>query len=128
MSHQVAKVDADRQIVFGWASVAIDKAGTPVLDHHADLIDQESLENAAYGFVLDFRETGELHRGVAKGNLIESVVFTPEKLEAMGLAEDALPTAWWVGFHVEDAETFAKVKDGTYKMFSIQGRAVREDA
>ena len=57
--------------------------------------------------------------------MIESVVFTPEKLKALGLAEDSLPTGWWIGFHVTDADVWEKVKDGTYNMFSIEGTAVR---
>jgi hypothetical protein len=52
--------------------------------------------------------------------------FSPEKLEKLGLPTDALPTGWWVGFHVEDDAAWARVKDGTYKMFSIQGTALRE--
>jgi hypothetical protein len=43
----------------------------------------------------------------------------------MGLPEDALPQGIWLGFRVND-ETFAKVKSGDLKMFSIEGSAQRE--
>ena len=46
-------------------------------------------------------------------------------LEKLGLASDALPLGWWVGFQV-DPETFAKVKAGLYTMFSIQGKGTLE--
>ncbi len=45
----------------------------------------------------------------------------------MGLAADVLPYGWWVGFHIDDPTAFAKIKDGTYAMFSIQGHALREE-
>jgi hypothetical protein len=44
----------------------------------------------------------------------------------MGLPEDSLPQGWWVGFYIEDPEVYEKVRSGVYKMFSVQGKAVRE--
>jgi hypothetical protein len=40
--------------------------------------------------------------------------------------DGALPIAWWVGFKIEDDETWERVKNGTYQMFSIEGKATRE--
>lgn len=124
---KVLKVDAERQYVFGWASVAITKDGQQVEDLQGDLIDVEDLENAAYEFALDYRGTGVMHQGDVVGQLIESFMVTPDKLEAMGLAPDALPQGHWVGFHIPDAEVFGKIKDGSFSGFSIQGDAVREE-
>jgi hypothetical protein len=126
VEHQIAKIDEVKQFVFGWANVSINEEGL-VIDSQDMIMPPEELENAAYGFVLDFRQSGEMHVGESKGNLIESFISTPEKLEKMGLAKDALPLGWWVGFHVPDKKVFEKVKDGTYKMFSIQGTAVLEE-
>lgn len=123
----IAKVDDSRHLVFGWASVAIRKDGDIVVDSQRDIIEPGELETAAYAFNLQFREAGEMHVGEAKGELIESFVVTPEKLEKMGLPKDALPVGWWVGFYIPDDEVFEKVKNGTYKAFSIQGRAIREE-
>lgn len=123
----ITKVDTDRQLVFGWANVSIRKDGEVIEDYQKDVIEPDDLEMAAYNFNLDYRSTGEMHRGGIVGKMIESFVSTPEKIEKMGLAPDALPTGWWVGFYIEDESAFAKVKDGTYKMFSIQGKAVREE-
>jgi cation transport regulator ChaB len=124
---KVVKVDSERQHVFGWASVAIAKDGGQVEDLQGDLIDVEELEQAAYDFMLEFRDTGAMHKGEAIGKMIESFVITPDKLEAMGLASDALPQGWWVGFHVNDTQAFDKIKKGEYQGFSIQGSAVREE-
>ena len=57
--------------------------------------------------------------------LIESVVFTEEKMQAMGIPAGTLPIGWWIGFKVLDEEVWEKVKDGTYPMFSIEGEAER---
>ena len=107
--------------------MAVGKQGDQVLDHQDHLIDIEDLEEAAYLFALEFRTTGEMHVGDVQGHLIETFVVTPEKLEKMGLPKDSLPQGWWVGFHIPDASVYKKVKDGLYKMFSIQGTAVAEE-
>ncbi len=59
--------------------------------------------------------------------LIESMVFTKEKMSAIGITEGTLPEGWWIGFKVTDPDVWGKVKDGTYPMFSIEGEAVREE-
>jgi hypothetical protein len=125
-SFRIAKLDPDQNLVFGWASVAVQKDGTTLVDKQGDVIDPQELETAAYDFVLDFREADEMHDQVTKGALVESLVVTPAKLESMGLAPDALPMGWWVGFKVEPA-TFAKVRAGQLSMFSIEGKAQREE-
>lgn len=124
---KIAKLDNDRQIVFGWANVSVRCSGEQVVDSHDDMIDPDELETAAYNFVLSSGETGEEHEGVSKGRLIESMFITPEKLQAMGLAKTALPVGWWVGFHVEDPKAWKNVKTGKHKMFSIQGLARRKE-
>lgn len=124
---EIQKVDEDRQLVFGWANVAIRKDGQEVVDSQGDSIGPDDLEDAAYLFNLSFRKSGEMHRGDSKGDLVESFVVTPAKLKALGLDGDALPLGWWVGFKVHDKDVFAKVKAGDYRMFSIQGKAKRVD-
>jgi len=122
----ITKNDPERQFVFGWANVAMND-GQLVVDSHNDTIELTELENAAYEFALHFNDAavGEMHEGGALGKLIESFVVTPEKLEKMGLAKDALPLGWWIGLHVEDTEVFEKVKNGEYLALSIQGMAQR---
>lgn len=124
---EIAKADTSRQLVFGWASVAVDKSGTPVVDSQSDMIDPQTLEDAAYEFVLKFREANDSHAGPAIGQLVESMVFTPEKLAKLGLPADSLPTGWWTGFKLTP-DAFAAVADGSRRMFSIEGRATRVEA
>lgn len=119
---KVAKVSPDKNQVFGWANISIMDDGSIPLDWQGDITAPAVLEQAAYDFVLKYRETGEMHQGECKGQLIESVMFTKQKMAAIGIPEGVIPEGWWVGFYIPDDTVFAKVKDGTYKMFSIQGK------
>jgi len=119
----IAKLDTDRNLVFGWASVAVTADGETLIDKQGDIIPPDELETAAYEYVLTSREADEMHRRVTKGHLVESLVLTPEKRVAMQLPAEG-PVGWWVGFKL-DPETFAGVKAGTYSMFSIEGTAER---
>lgn len=127
-SFRILKADDDQHLVFGWASVAITVTGEELEDRQHDIIDPEDLAEAAYEYVLNFRDTGEEHLPGyrKKGKLVESCVFTKEKQRAMGIPEGIVPEAWWIGFKIDDEDTWQRVKDGTYKMFSIEGKAQRE--
>lgn len=124
---QILKSDDDKRLIFGWGSVAIDEHGEQLVDYQGDMIDPEELEEAAYEYVLNFRDTGEEHIPSMrkKGKLVESVVLTREKQEAMGIPEGILPIGWWVGFKIHDPATWALIKSGKYRMFSIEGKAER---
>lgn len=125
---KILKRDDDKFLVFGWASVASDKDGKVIVDSQGDTIPIAELEKAAYNFVLHDGIVAAMHRRYGVAHLVESMVFTPDKLETLGLAKDALPQGWFVGFKVTDAETWQKLKNGDYKSFSIGGRATREAA
>lgn len=127
-SLNIIKADEDKRLVFGWALVSALKDGTKIVDHQGDIVDQDELEEGAYEYVLNFRDSGEEHMPDLrkKARLVESVVFTEEKLQAMGIPFGTIPIGWWIGFYVDDDEAWEKIKNGTYRMFSIEGRAVRE--
>lgn len=122
---KIKKSDDDKHLAFGWASVSLRANGEVVEDCVQDVIDPEDLELAAYAFVELYREGGEMHERGGCAVLVESVIFTPEKMAAMGIPAGTIPVGWWIGFHVTDDDVWAKVKDGTYPMFSIEGEAVR---
>lgn len=124
----IYKSDDDKRLVFGWANVAIRKDGEQIVDHQGDMIDPEELEQAAYEYVLNFRDAGEEHRPHLrkKAKLVESVVFTKEKQEAMGIPPGVVPEGWWIGFKVHDESAWDKIKKGEYNMFSVEGQGVRE--
>lgn len=122
------KAREDEQLVSGWANVALDKDGNAPLDWQDDIIDPCTLEKAAMQFMMDYRSSGEMHKGNSKGTVVESIVLTKEKQAAMGIPEGTVPEGWFITVKVHDPEVFAKVKDGTYRMFSIQGHAKRVKA
>ena len=123
----VYKTDDDKRLVFGWASIAVTAEGEQLEDRQHDIIDPEDLEEAVYEYVLNFRDAGEEHVESLrkKGRLVESCVFTEDKQEAMGLPAGILPVGWWIGFKIDDDGAWEKVKNGTYRMFSIEGTAER---
>lgn len=130
---RVAKIDEAQRRVFGWANIAVDKAGVEVVDHHGDIIEAAALEEAAYGHVLDFRKSGVDHNGAAPvGDLIESMFFDQAKAAALGVPAGVLPEAgWFVGYEFRDTPegraAFKSVVDGHRPAFSIEGVAQVEE-
>lgn len=75
------------------ASIAQQADGSVVQDYQGDIIDIEDLENAVYDYVILYRDGGEMHERGGVAVLVESVVFTAAKMQAMGIPEGTLPTA-----------------------------------
>lgn len=127
LSGEITKTDPDKELMFGWGSVAVDKDGAPVVDSQDDVLafDVNSLEDAVYAYVEKSGQGRDMHEAVGTGQLVESFMVTPEKLEKMGLAKDALPIGWWVGYKVTDPEAWKAVKAGERLGFSIKGTGRR---
>jgi hypothetical protein len=120
----ISKMDTENKIVYGWANV-IEKAGEIVKDLQGDMIDNEQeLLDAAHDFMTNYREGHEMHEGVSKGEIVESIVFTKSLQKALGI--DLGQVGWFIGYKVNDDTTWDKVKKGEYTAFSIGGTAIRE--
>lgn len=117
----IKKYVPDQQLIFGWASV-IEKDGKVIVDKQGDIIGPEELENAAYEFVLISRDHGDMHKRTSTGKLVESMVFTKEKQEALGV--DLGQVGWWTGFKINDSALWAAHKRGERPEFSIGGAAI----
>ncbi len=122
---KIMKSDDEKMLAFGWASVSMRVGGEVIEDWQGDIIEPGELEDAAYEYVRLYGDGGEMHERGGVAVLIESAVFTEEKMAAMGIPAGTLPVGWWIGFKVLDGEVWKKVKDGTYPMFSIEGEAER---
>jgi cation transport regulator ChaB len=130
----IVKTDEEQRLVFGFFS--INRVGESLVeDLQGDLIETAVLEKAAYAFVLDARVAGETHVRKGVGRLVESVMLTYEKqeairkcLEAQGIqAEFSLGCeGWFGGFRVDDDGVWAAIKAGDYPAFSIGGSGTRE--
>lgn len=123
----ILKVDDEKRLVFGWAYVSRTPTGSVIVDKQGDFIDSDvELEKMAYDFVVDSRTGDVMHNEKRVATLVESVVFTTEKVEKMGLPPGVIPTAWWIGMRVEDDATWDLVKKGHLKAWSIGGRGTRQ--
>lgn len=126
----------DRMQVFGWAYIAMTPDGQVVVDKQGDFIDDpEELEKAVYEYVHKSRVGGEMHLRRHEGDvsipfkasdLIESIVFTPDKIAKMGLT-GVMPVGWWVGYQVHDRRVWNLIKSGVYRQFSIHGSGKRTE-
>lgn len=126
LDFEVKKRDEEQQIVFGWSYVT-KKNGEQVVDHSGEIVSTEDIEKGAYDFVLESRIGDDMHDFGDAARLVESMVFTKEKCELMGLSLADDREGWWVGFKVSDAELWKAVKAGDRGMFSIGGKAVAQE-
>ncbi len=122
---KIRKQNEDKHIAFGWAYQCVSKTGEQMVDHSGDIVDVAEIEKAAYKFVKLYREGSDNHERGGVGVVIESMVFTKEKAEALGIPPGVMPEGWWVGFEVTDEDVWKKIKTGEYSMFSIEGTASR---
>ena len=122
---KVAKANDSEGLVSGWANVAVNADGSLPLDWQDDIIRPETLEKAAINFMMDYRGSGAMNEGDSKGIVVESIVFTKEKQAAIGIPEGVIPEGWFITVKILDPVVFEQVKNGTFKMFSIQGHAKR---
>lgn len=137
----ISKVDADKHQAFGWATVT-HVNNEEVTDRQGDVIPLGILENSAYAYVEKSRQGGNMHRQITSeglvvpdgqgerphpvGHMIESMVFTPEKVSKMGLDPNAFPLyGWWVGMKINDNETWQQIKSGERTGLSIHGKGRR---
>ena len=70
--------------------------------------------------------SGDLdHTSLKSAVTIGSMVFTPDKIEKMGIPKGSIPEgAWWVDFHFADREDWEKAKART--SFSIHVAGTRK--
>lgn len=125
----VIRSDAEKREVYGFLSVARDAAGATVTDSHGSQISVEELDRMAHRYLVEARGVGEQHeRFDGIGHVIESVVFTREKQAAIppkGIPEGHVHEGWWVGFRVDDPDTWGRLKRGELTGLSIGGWAKR---
>lgn len=122
---KIAKYREEQGLVSGWANVARWADGTAPLDWQGDVILPEELEKAAVEFMLSFRDSGVMHKGTSTGTVVESIVMTKEKQQAMGIPDGVVPEGWFITVKVHDEAVREKIKSGAYRMFSIQGKSKR---
>ena len=87
----------EQQLVFGWANVTLQEDGTTPFDWQGDIIDTDILESAAYDFVLKHGLANQEHKWDTDcGWLVESMVFTKDKMAALGIPEGNTRRLVWI--------------------------------
>ena len=124
MASKIIKIDDEMRMVFGWASVITEK-GKTVVDTQGDVIEPSELMKATTDFMEDARVAKAMHDGDGIGEVLHSFPLTNEIAKSLGIETDR--EGWIVGVKVNNDEIWKKVKDGTYRAFSIGGLGVRED-
>lgn len=122
---KIMKVDTERMLVGGWASVIEEPDGEPLVDRQGDVILEDDLLAAAHHFMSKSGELGYNHvlkTGI--GRIVESVVFTRDVKKALGLPA-SFPTGWYIVAKVTDPDVWSQVKAGQLTSFSIGGSGKR---
>lgn len=136
---QVVRVDEERGQLFGWAYITRTKDGEEVVDRKGASCPTSVLEEAVYDFVLHRRVASDMHQKgrptqtepggapIPHGTLIETMMFTREKMQALGIPPGILPEGWWFGAQMDKAsDGWQAYKRGERADFSIRGEAVAE--
>ncbi|HYA07495.1 MAG TPA: HK97 family phage prohead protease [Xanthobacteraceae bacterium] len=100
----IQKVDADKRMVYGYAS-------TEAVDASGEVILRSAIEGALEDY-LEFANIREMHQ-----------------LSAVGTAEEASvdDKGLYLAAHIVDDAAWAKVKAGVYKGFSVGGKVIERD-
>ena len=121
----IAKVNEEERMVYGFASVAKD-GDTVLVDKQGDQINEVELVKMAHSFIKGARHGKVMHEGSPMAEVVESIVLRPEVASALGL-ENFTKTAWVIGMKVHDDKTWSRVKKGELKAFSIGGKGKRTE-
>lgn len=122
---EIAKVNDEERMVYGFASVAKD-GDTVLTDRQGDRINEVELVKMAHRFIKGSRHGKVMHAGKPMAEVVESIVLRPEVAKALGL-ENFTKTAWVIGMKVHDDNTWSRVKKGELRAFSIGGKGKRVD-
>jgi hypothetical protein len=122
-SADILKLDAERRIAWGWASVSTVK-GELVTDLQGDTITPAEMEKMADRFMSSARMAKAMHEGDQIGEVLHSFPLTAELAKAFGMETDR--EGWIIGMKVHDDAVWRGFTEGTYKAFSIGGKGRRK--
>lgn len=121
-SAEVLKLDSERRIAWGWASVSTVN-GKLVTDTQGDVITPTELGKMADKFMASARMAKAMHEGDQIGEVLHSFPLTNELAKAFGMETDR--EGWIIGMKINDDSVWEKMKSGDFKGFSIGGKAKR---
>ena len=133
----IVRSDSANHRIWGWAYITRDKDGVQVEDSKKATLPTEVLEEGVYEFNRrESRPHADMHAReedgatvIQTGWIVESMVFTREKCDALGIPPGIVPEGWWICAEVpEDSECWRAVQRGERADFSIAGIAISEYA
>jgi len=119
----------EKNCIFGWAYAREKIDGTQVVDHSGEFVKSENFEDlelATYAYNLAYRQADNQHDCIAKGYLVESMVFSKEKMAKMKIPEGIVPESVWMGFYFPDDADYEAIKKMKHPMFSFYGSVTKE--
>jgi len=120
----IAKFNEDENTITGWAAISSfeDKH---VVDYHDDVILPSELEKAGHALVAAGGQgkAGEMH-GQRVGDVVESLVLSKEKAEALGLGESKTE-GWIVSLQLQDKGAVERYNAGERPELSLHGYGKR---
>lgn len=120
----VAKVDAEQRIFYGWAYVS-EENGKVIVDKQDDYILPADLVKAAEDFTLQGGKLGDMHDARNVGRVVASFVTSADLCKAFGLSVANDRRGWILGFKVDDPAVWSKIKSGAQLELSIGGKGER---
>ena len=121
---EVAQVDADVGVVFGYAIVCANEDGA-YYDKQGDHITEDAMLHATSAYMQSDRAAKIMHDGEPIGTVLHSFPLTAEISEALGLS--ASKTGWLIGFKPDSDDVLDKFRTGELSGFSIGGRRITEE-
>ena len=120
---EIAKVDTDLGMVFGWAIVSTEN-GQPYFDKQDDHIPEDAMLEAATEFMANARVAGEQHGRMDAGKVVFAWPMTKDIAATFNITTEK--TGLMIGIK-PDSAMLAKFKSGELTGFSIGGQRVRDE-
>lgn len=121
---QVAKVDEELGLVFGYAIVC-KQDGQDYFDVQGDHIPEDAMLKAALDFMQNSRVAKEMHQGGQVGDVVFAFPMTTDIASSMGI--QVSKTGLMIAMKPADEDVLAKFKSGTYTGFSIGGQRIQDE-
>jgi hypothetical protein len=123
IANQIAKVDTDLGLVFGYAIIS-KQSGVDYYDVQGDHIPESAMLEAATEFMVSKREAKEMHAGDRVGEIVFAWPMTSEIAKAFNIVTET--TGLLIAMKPNSKDILEKFRDGSYTGFSIGGKRVQE--
>lgn len=120
---QIAKVNKDHGIVYGYAVIS-KKDGKPYFDLQKEHVPEATMVDFSVDFMKNSRVAKAMHEGEQVGDVIFAMPMTEDIAKSLDI--QVKKTGLIIGME-PNPEALKKFEDGTFKGFSIGGKAVYQD-